>query len=373
MNQDSMNNSNNLVPTESIRLEEKPTYSEKTERIQAITNIITGILNTIKPFLLIIFCLIVLSWIGKFVMNSSMSQGISEFNSPENTEVTITVPEKKDIDEGIAIALQEAKMNAENFASAELDQWVNQLMTRVDDSFLPWYFGYFNQKFQELRTPFLYLKSAVFHWVNSKNPSPNQAVAEQLTEEMQSEFAKRVLQPKLSQLQLENITRNTANIYVDSLTNNLANLQSHYNIPQAEWEKYLNGLAVTIKDTEGNASSLSMKLLVVGSPYLFAKAMIPLSKGGIAMLSLAGKSGAKMAAKTGGIAATKIGAQFIDPLIVFGIMIWDLWDYHHTVSVEQPILRNTIELYLHEVKEILLENSVMSSMDQVENGILKAL
>ncbi|WP_083794043.1 hypothetical protein [Crocosphaera chwakensis] len=369
MNQDSMNNSNDLVTTESIRLDEKPTYKEKTERINAIT----GILNTIKPFLLILFCLIVLSWAGKYLMNYSISQGISELNSSNNTEFIITVPEKKDIDEGIVIALKQAKTNAENFASAELDEWINQLMTRVDDSFLPWYFGYFNQKYQELRTPFLYLKSAVSHWVNSKSPSPNQAVAKQLTEEMQREFAKRVLQPKLSQLQLENITRNTANVYVDSLSNNLANLQSHYNIPQAEWEKYLHDLAVTIKDAEGNVSSLSMKLLVVGSPYLFAKAMIPLSKGGIAMLSLAGKSGAKMAAKTGGITATKIGAQFIDPLIVFGIMIWDLWDYHHTVSVDKPILRNTIELYLQEVKEVLLENSVMSSIYQVENGILKAL
>ncbi|WP_107666630.1 hypothetical protein [Cyanothece sp. BG0011] len=372
MNQESIDN--NLVPKESITVEVQPSYTEKTERLNTILTGIATVLNAIKPFLLVIFCLIVLSWAGKFVMNYSMSQGISELNSRENTEVTITVPEKKNIDEGIAISLKQAKINAENFASEELDQWVNQLMTRVDDSFLPWYFGYFNQKYQELRTPFLYLKSAVFHWVNRKNPSPNQAVAKQLTEEMQREFAKRVLQPKLSQLQLENITRNTANVYVDSLTNNLANLQSHYNIPQAEWEKYLNGLAVTIKDAEGNVSNLSMKLLVVGSPYLFAKAMIPLaSKGGIAMLSLAGKSGAKMAAKTGGIAATKIGAQLIDPLVVFGIMMWDLWDYHHTVSVEKPILRNTIELYLQEVKEILLENSIMSSIYQVENGILKAL
>lgn len=373
MNENSIKNNNDVVPIESLKVEVNPTYTEKTERLNAIT----GILNTIKPFLLIIFCIIVFSWAGKIIMNYSMSQGISELNSSNNTEVTITIPEKKDIDEGIVIALKEAKTNAENFASAELDQWIDQLMTRVDESFLPWYFGYFNQKYQELRTPFLYLKSAVSHWVNSKNPSPNQAVAEKLTEQMQIEFAKRVLQPKLSQLQLENITLNTANLYVDSLTNNLANLQTHYNIPQAEWERYLNDVAITITDTEGNTSNLSMKFLAGGSTYLFAKAMIPLaSKGGTAMLSLAGKSGAKMAAKTGGIAGAKIGAQFIDPLIVFGIMIWDLWDYHHTVTVEKPVLRNAIELYLQEVEESLLynpHNSIMSSIYQIENGILKAL
>jgi hypothetical protein len=83
-----------------------------------------------------------------------------------------------------------------------------------------------------------------------------------------------------------------------------------------------------------------------------------------------------MAAKTGGMVAGKIGAELLDPIVGIGILIWDLWDYNHTVSINRPILRASILEYLHQVKHSLLNNptnGIMASINQLESGILKSV
>jgi hypothetical protein len=106
--------------------------------------------------------------------------------------------------------------------------------------------------------------------------------------------------------------------------------------------------------------------------------MIPVvtKMGSKVAVSFAGKASAKMAAKTGGAVAGKFGAQLIDPIVAVGILIWDLWDYHHTVKVERPVLREAILNYLMEVKASLLDNhnnSLMAAIYQLESGILKSV
>jgi hypothetical protein len=230
----------------------------------------------------------------------------------------------------------------------------------------------------EFKTPFVWLSSAVIHWIDTKNTPPNQVLAEKLTEDFKTEFAKRVLRPRIAQLQLERITRDTTALYVSELGSNFSRIQSSYKIPQGQWERYLDDIAVTITDTEGNISNLSMKILAGGSTYLLAKAMIPVvtKMGSKVAVSLAGKASAKMAAKTGGAVAGKFGAQFIDPIVAVGILIWDLWDYHHTVKIERPVLREAIFDYLTEVKASLLDNhnnSLMAAIYQLESDIMKSV
>ncbi len=72
----------------------------------------------------------------------------------------------------------------------------------------------------------------------------------------------------------------------------------------------------------------------------------------------------------------KIGAEFLDPIVGVGILIWDLWDYNHTVSVNRPILRSSILEYLDQVKDSLLNNPVngiMVSIHELEYGILNSV
>lgn len=333
------------------------------------------------PFIwAVVIIIVIIPLLGKALIATDLSPQ-KPIGSGKNLskEISVVIPQiPKDIDQALVTALKNARSQSESFASEQLDKWADELMTRVNDSFLDWYFNYFNQKKMELSTPFRWLHSAVAHWTNKNNPPPGQAVAEKLTEDFQTEFAKRVLRPKIAQLELEKITSDSISVYVAELDKNLSNIQSSYKIPQGDWERYLGDIAVTINDMEGNISNLSLKVLTGGSAYLLAKAMIPAvtKVGSKIAVSFAGKAGAKMAAKTGGVVAGKIGAQLLDPIVGIGIIIWDVWDYNHTVAVEKPILRDAIHDYLKQVKNFLLENpenGILVAINQVENGIFKSI
>ncbi|NMG09069.1 hypothetical protein [Brasilonema sp. UFV-L1] len=357
-------------------VEEKVPFKQRTERITAWSELI----KSITPFIWAVVIIIVLiPLLGKALITDSSPGKLRDSEQNPTKEVSVVIPQiPKDIDQALVTALKNAHSQSETFASEQLDKWVEELMSRVDDNFLDWYFNYFNQKKMELKTPFTWLYSAVLHWTNEKKPSPGEAVAEKLTEDFQTEFAKRVLRPKIAQLEFEKITRDSVNLYLAELGKNLSNIQSSYKIPQGDWERYLGDIAVTINDMEGNISHLSLKVLTGGGTYLFAKAMIPAATklGSKIAVSFAGKTSAKMAAKTGGVVAGKIGAQLLDPIVGVGIIIWDVWDYHHTVAVEKPRLREAIHDYLKQVKLSLLENpenGIMVAINQVENGILKSI
>ena len=115
----------------------------------------------------------------------------------------------------------------------------------------------------------------------------SQAVSEKLTEDFQREFANRVLPPKNAQMRFQLITQDTANLYIAEVSKNVKVVQNNYNIPQVQWDKYLNDIATTISD-KGNVSNLSLKVLVGGSGYLVAKPLI---------LGMAKKSAAKLRQK----------------------------------------------------------------------------
>ncbi len=363
-------------PNQSLT-DKKATYTEKTTRLQAWSEF----LKSVAPFIWVAVILIVIvPLIGRGFIAGSMSGDSRDASDRVSDVVVIDRPiiDQSKIEQAIATAITDAHTKAESFASEQLDVWVDKLMTRVDGSFLDWYFDYFNQKKIEFSTPFVWLSSAAVHWIDTNNPPPSQVVAEKLTKEFQTEFAKRVLRPKIAQLELEGITRDTINLYVSELGNNISSVQSSYKIPQGQWERYLEDIAITINDTEGNISNLSLKVLAGGSTYLLAKAMIPVVTkiGSKVAASFAGKATAKMAAKTGGMVAGQLGAQLLDPIVAVGIVIWDVWDYKHTIKIDKPVLREAILDYLREVKASLLnnpENGVMASIYQLEGGILKSV
>ena len=346
---------------------EQSTYLQKTARLQAWSQLI----KSITPFIwAAVILVVIIPLLGKTFI------ALTPEVDPSPVAVVDRPLNQPQLHGAIATAVQAAHTQAEQYASQELDRWVDEVTTRVDQSFLPWYFDYFNQKQMEFSAPFIWLSSAVRHSFAQNSASPNQAVAERLTETFQTEFAKRVLRPQIAQLELERITRETINVYVSELSSQFAHIQSSYSIPQGQWERYLGDIAITISDTEGS-SDLSLKLLAGGSTYLIAKAMLPVATkvGSKVAAAFAGKASAKLAAKTGGAVATKLGGQFLDPIVAVGIIIWDVWDYRHTVKIEQPLLREAILDYLEEVKASLLDNhqnSIMSAIYQLEASLSKS-
>ena len=354
---------------------------ETTAKSTATNNLISKLIKVIKnlaPILWIIILLLVfLPLLGNFISQNSFKNQIA---NPILADQTVVIERKQyKIDNTITLSIKQARQIAETQASKDLDQWISQLMNRVDNSFIPWYFDYFNQKGKELNVVWTGLYSSILHWTNTSKPTGKQAIAEKLTQDFQREFAIRVLRPQIAQLELERIARNTIDLYAEELVKNLGEVQASYQIPRGDWERYINDIAITAFGIEGNPTGkLQSKILVGTTGFILAKAMLP-TIGKLSsklVIGLASKTGAKMAAKTGTLVAGKLGVQLIDPIAAVGIMAWDIWDHHHTVNIEKPILRQALSDYLEQVKLSLLDNhqnSIMSSIYQIEDKILESV
>lgn len=352
----------------------KATYAEKTDRIQAWVQFI----RAVAPF---IWAIVILVVIIPLVGQLFIAKAFSTKSITTETKHPIEVVEQHQVDwskvnEAMKLTIDNAYQSAEDYASKELDLWVDELMGRVDSSFLDWYFGYFNQKQIEYKSLFVQLSSGASRLLNSNNPTPAEKVAEVITEDFQKEFAKRVLIPQTSQLRLERITQQTVKHYLDDLKGNINSIPVRYNLPQADWERYLNEIAITINDTEGKISNLSLKVLAGGGSYLALKPLVAplvLKVGSKVVTKLASKAGAKVATKTGAVLAGKLGAAVLDSTVGVGIILWDVWDTNHTSHVEKPILRDNLAAYLQEVKFSLLdnrENGIMAVIDQIQSKIV---
>ena len=336
------------------------------------------VIRLISPWLWgVIILFVIIPIFGNAIIQNSLKPKV---DTPTTVNESVVIERKQyEIDNAIASAIKDARKVSAQKASEDLERWISELMIRVDDDFLPWYFDYFHQKGRELNTVWTDLSSAALHRIDTNRLTAKQAIAAKLTQDFQLEFANRVLRPQIAQLELERIAQNTVNLYADRIVQNLGSVKASYQIPQGDWERYINDIAITVFGTEGNPTGKIQRDIVIGTTgFILAKAMLP-TIGKISskvVVSLASKTGAKMAAKTGTLVAGKLGVQLIDPIAAVGIIAWDVWDHHHTVNVEKPVLRKALYDYLEQVKISLLDNhqnSIMSSIYQVENKILESI
>jgi hypothetical protein len=353
-------------------------YAEKTNRILAWVQVI----RSISPFIWAIVILIVIIPLGgQFFINQAFSS--NSVNSKSEPPQTVVVQPSRvnwqEVDTAVVQALKTAHNQAENYASQQLDLWIDDLKDRIDDNFLDWYFGYFNQKQIEFKSVFVQLSSGVANLLNPDLPSPSEKVAEVITRDFQEEFSARVLRPQIAQLQLERLTQQTVKQYLNALSVNLNQIPLSYQIPQADWNRYLSDIAISIYETEGEVSTLSLKVLVGGSAYLAMKPLVAplvLKVGSKVAANLAGKAGAKIALKTGASLTGKMAAGLLDCTVGVGILLWDIWETYHTANIEKPILRETLAEYLEQVKASILDNpetGIMTAIDQLEAKIIDSL
>ncbi|MEL7038285.1 MAG: hypothetical protein AAFO04_22115 [Cyanobacteria bacterium J06592_8] len=367
-----LNNSEESRPSSSPS-ETSGSYTEKTDRILAWVQLF----RSISPLIWAIVILVVIIPLGgQFFLNQAFSSSSINRESEPQTVVVQPSINWQEVDTAVAEALTTAHNQAESYASDQLTLWTDDLMQRVDDNFLDWYFGYFNQKQVEFKSVFVQLSSGVRNLLNPDLPSPSERVAEVITQDFQEEFAKRVLRPQIAQLQLERLTQQTVKQYLNALSVNLNKIPVSYQIPEADWNRYLNDIAISIYGTEGEVSTLSLKVIVAGGGYLAMKPLVTplvLKVGSKVAANLAGKAGAKIALKTGASLTGKVAAGLLDCTVGVGILIWDIWDTYHTANIEKPILRETLAEYLEQVKASILDNpetGIMTAIDKIEATII---
>lgn len=340
-------------------------YEKKSQRIYAWSDL----LKTFSKFLWLFVIVIVLVAVGKMFI----------FNSGKDTKKTEplkkNVVEKIDwgiVNKAIEKTMIEARKETEEMAAAKLDFWIEKNMERVDNDFLEWYFGYWNQQKLGLQG----LLAQVMHWMDGDNPS----AAEKLTEVVQEEFANRVIRPQIAQLELERTVNEIVSHYCAILKGKLEEIPTEYKIKRVDWERYIDDISVMVKNVEANRSTpLPLKAVVgvtAGGTLLVVKSMKPIITkiGGKISSKLAAKSAGKMAAKTGGKVAAKSGGKLLGSIVAIGIIIWDVWDHYSTKKKAKPILRQNIHDYLKEVKENILhdpEYGIMTIIYGMEQSIGK--
>ncbi len=357
----------------------KKAREENTERIKAVSGLIDAVVKLIWAAVIII----ILAMIGKFLIwNEGAPFGDKEEEKSRIKEVMAPVEAGivwDQIDKEIISALDKAQEKAEATASAELDRWIGELIVKMDEEFLDWYFSYWNQ--QKMGLMGLWY-SARHWWDEDEYPE----AVDEITQDIQEQFTKMVLRPPIAQREMENIADKTVQQYIVSLSEELERIPIKYEIPQSEWDKYLEEIALTTSDVEGNRQTpLTLKALTVGSlggAALVAKSLATslkpmISKIGTKLSSkMAAKAAAKTASKTGAKVAAKAGGKFFGSIVGIGIIAWDVYDHYNTRSTQKPILRRNLLDYFDVLKETLMyepETGLMPITASIKNNILSSL
>ena len=339
------------------------------KRFEALRKILT---NSIW----IIIVIVVLAAIGRHLVarNENLPDSALDHKKP----IAKSIP-WHEVDKAIARAITDTRKSTEIYAAQQIDEWTAGLMSRVDNDFLEWYFSYWQQQVIGLK--------ALGYWIIDTKwierfigEQPD--TAERITEVIQDEFAKRVLRPEIAELEMERIVRDTANYYTAQLRDNLNEVPSSYMIPQADWDKYITGIAITTHGADGDREiPVSLKALTAsgagGAVVLAGKMKALVGKlSGKVMAKSAGKAASKMAAKTGGKVAAKAGGKFLGLIVGVGVLVWDVWDHHQTEKDNRPILRQAMADYFKELKDILMndpEAGLMVTFNDLEGQIFAAI
>ena len=253
-----------------------------------------------------------------------------------------------------------AHRNAEARAIKKLDSYIENLMFRVDNDFLNWYFNFFNKKWRE--------DSALITWISGGN------VRERQGKIFVEEFSKRVVSKTEAEQKIKQIVDDATETYVSLLEHKLDRIGFKYNIPQDQWNEYLDNITFNIPGT-GNASLADISAV----SYPLAKVIAIPSLKTVSVLGaerITAVAGAKYAAKLGikGAGETAIGtlAKVADPLVLIGFVLWEVGDYYATVEEQKPALRNSfLETFKEIENDILYDRSsgIISTLYHLENNI----
>jgi hypothetical protein len=177
---------------------------------------------------------------------------------------------------------------------------------------------------------------------------------------------------------------------VVELQQKLAPIPEKYHIPQAEWDRYLEDMAVLTSHVEGNRQvPLTVKAVtatVAGGVTVATIKMTQMLRPVIAKVGTkvttkaatagAGNAAAAVATKTGGKVAARVGGKFLGAIVGVGIIVWDVWDHQQTKKTESPILRQNLADYLTELQQSLLyepETGLMTIVHGLKANIVGSL
>lgn len=275
------------------------------------------------------------------------------------------------VDESVRKAFQTAHEKACSYAGSTVASWMNELRTRAEEDFLPWYFAYWNQQALMLRNVgYSLMDTPLVEGLMGRQPTAEQ----QLGDYLQDAFTARVLHPRSAQLRIEAITREAVVIYLQSLKDELRTVKIEYTVSDQDWDRHLNGLASMLQSVEGNRMvPLVLKGMTISSgivgvkvikavtvqmrAFLMRRASLELMEGGV-------RYGGRFALRSLGWAAT----------LAFGA--WDIYDHHRTVTQNKPVMRKLLNGYFNDLEGQILNDpqcGIFRTLDGVRQELAKKL
>lgn len=317
--------------------------------------------NLLSTLCVIALVLILLSGLGTLFFNR---ENVTSVESKSSQPV---MPDYKDLDEEIISAMKVAYNSAQDYASAELDIWINEMMARADEDFLDDYFSFMQTKRRELTS----LYNSIAHRI-SKNALSAEEVA---LKKLEDEIERKVIKPEISQARIENITKEAIDVYLTVLDIELEKIRKINKYPVGDWNKYVADLCGLTLDVDAKKYPIALKSVVVstiGLTGFTAYKVVPMVKDVAVKVSakIAGKT-ASSVAKTGTAVAAKTAGKAAKAIPVVGwgitaaICIWDVVDYSKSAREGKAMLRKNLDEYFREVKKRLLGNSEDSIMGSI--------
>ena len=211
--------------------------------------------NIVFKIVLIIVVIISLGAVGSLLILKLQTTDVDvaiEKRQPKE-ETRPTIPWHR-VNADIEASLRQAEANAKRVAELELARWTKEMEQRIDNDFLKWYFGYWRQNWMGIKA-LGYTITDIFR---------EQPIAsERFMEEIQVEFAQRVIRPQIAQMQLKRITNETVKIFLEHFQQDLRTIAERYAIPEPDWNSHLQNVALLTKDVNvGRNSSIQLNRLV---------------------------------------------------------------------------------------------------------------
>ena len=292
-------------------------------------------------------------------------------------------------------AVEVARGKGVDHALAELERLHAEMMLKVDTGLLDWYFRYWTQQRLGLNYAFTSGKT----WLASAFVEVDaQEAAKDLQTEIGKQFELRVIPGAVLDQHLQRIAQESVGVFIRSLEGHLQEIPKQYQIPAAEWDDYLNRIAVMVQETEGSRSiPLTLKAVSTGvvlsgagataalAPYVTARVAQGTAvagagrASGVLTQSVARRAASTFARQAAGrglaAGAGSWSGALTGGLALAALVAWEIWDHRTTVAENRPLLRDNIDRSLRLYERSLIEPQGMigSILHDLERQIAAGL
>lgn len=274
-------------------------------------------------------------------------------------------PNWQQVDADIIRSIKRAHQLAEEYTQNALAKWQDSLMVRVDEQFIPWYFGYITQT----RLQMLYAWYATVGKLTTSDTS----AGERICIKIQDTFSSQVLRPEISELEIKNIAQSTVNVFIKSLHEDLRKIRENYSISDTDWNKHIRNIAsLTTKIETQRSVPLMLKAATAAGVFTTIKIAVPT----ITLITktltshFASKTAVSMSSSLGKVSS--IAGKSLGTYTAIGFLAWDIIDHYHTKHVNSPILRQTVNDYLTQLST-QIKQKIMCTITEIETDLVTTI